>query len=328
MKKLWPVAFTALSLVAFGAPLLVGAQSADSNRDFVHVANNYQLVSNLTYRTVSNWDAKLDIYQPRGLKGPNPTLMFFHGGGWTNGNKEGAAFSLLPFLQMGWSVVNVEYRLTSVALAPAAVEDARCALRWVYRNAKQYNFDTTKIVTTGQSAGGHLALMTGVAPRSAGFDNTCPGDRAGGASSSSPSNTDELKVAAIVDWYGIADVNELLSGSNVRSWAVAWLGALPYRDELAKQLSPLTYVRAGIPPIISVHGDADPTVPYTQKQRLHQALDKAGLAHELVTIPNGKHGGFTDQDNLKAYSSIRAFLSRYGLPTFTAEEAARLSVAR
>ena len=197
----------------------------------------------------------------------------------------------------------------------------------MYRNAQQYNFDTRKIVTTGQSAGGHLALTTGMIPASAGFDNTCPGDRAGGASAEGPNNTGELKVAAIVDWYGITDVAELVSGPNIRSYAVAWLGALPNRMELAKQLSPLTYVRAGIPPIISVHGDADPTVPYTQKQRLHEALGKAGLPHELVTIPAGKHGGFTDAENLKAYAAIRAFLGKFNLSP-TTPESTRVGTAR
>src|SRR5437879_12022377 len=237
MKRLWLSTLTVLSLIVFSAPLCVRAQSADSIRDSVHVADSYQLIPNITYRTASNWDAKLDVYQPRGFKGPSTACMFFPGGGLTNGPREASALSLLPYLQMGWTVVNVEYRMTNVALAPAAVEDARCALRWIYRNAAQYNFDTSRIITSGQSAGGHLALITGVLPASAGFDNTCPGDRAGGASTNGPTNTDELKVAAIVDWYGIADVNELLSGANQRSWAVAWLGALPNREELAKQVS-------------------------------------------------------------------------------------------
>ena len=333
MKRYWLSRYllsglTILSFIGITAPISLRAQSADSLRDLVHIGDNYQFMSNIVYRTASNWDAKLDVYEPRGLKAPNPTIMFFHGGGWTNGSKEASTFSLLPYLQMGWTVVNVEYRMTNVALAPAAVEDARCALRWIYRNAAQYNFDTSKIITSGQSAGGHLALITGMLPASAGFDNTCPGDRAGGASSSAPNNTDELKVAAIVDWYGIADVNELISGANQRSWATAWLGVLPNREELAKQVSPLTYVRAGIPPIISVHGDADPVVPYTQKQRLHTALAKAGVAHELVTIPNGKHGGFTDEENLKAYAAIRTFLSQHGLPTSTSEKATPLSAGR
>src|SRR5690348_681677 len=242
MKRLWIAALSVLSVVFVSSPLSVGAQSADGIRDSVHVADSYQFIPNITDRTASNWEAKLDLFEPRNLKGPNPTIMFFHGGGWTNGTKEASTLSLLPYLQMGWTVVNVEYRMTNVALAPAAVEDARCALRWVYRNAAQYNFDTGRIITRGQSAGGHLALITGVLPMSAGFDNTCPGDRAGGASGVGPTNTNELKVAAVVDWYGIADVNELLSGANQRSWAVAWLGALPNREELAKQVSPLTYV--------------------------------------------------------------------------------------
>jgi acetyl esterase/lipase len=328
MKKAGFGTLTIAFLIALFAPAFVRGQSADPVRDFVHVADSYQVTPNVVYRTASNWDAKLDVYQPRNVKSPNTTLIFFHGGGWTNGTKEASELSLLPYLQMSWTVVNVEYRMTNVALAPAAVEDARCALRWVYRNAAQYNFDTGRIITSGQSAGGHLALITGLLPASAGFDNTCPGDRSGGASSVGPTNTDELKVAAIVDWYGIADVNDVMAGPNRRSWAAAWLGALPNREELAKQVSPITYVRAGIPPIISVHGDADPVVPYAQKQRFHQALAKAGVAHELVTIPNGKHGGFTDEENLKALAAIRSFLSQHGFPVSTSDKAAPLSAGR
>ena len=315
MKKCRLATIAVLSLVFFGAPDSVGAQN-DVTATIVHIANAYTLTPNITYRTVSHWEAKLDLIQPRGLTAPAPTLIYYHGGGWTGGNKEGQTLGFLPYLQMGWNVVNVEYRLTDVALAPAAVEDARCALRWVYKNAKQYNFDVKKIVTTGGSAGGHLALITGMLPGSAGLDNTCAGDRSGGSNAPGPNNTDELKVAAVVDWFGITDVNELLAGPNTRSYAVAWLGSMLNREEIARQVSPMTYVRAGLPPIISVHGDADPTVPYTQKQRLHQALDRiAGAAHELVTVPGGKHGGFTDAEQVKNYAAIRAFLTKHNILT-------------
>src|SRR5207245_4253856 len=129
MKKIWLSALAVVSLVMVSAPLSVRAQSADSIRDFVHVAGSYQLTPNLTYRTASNWDAKLDVYQPRGLKPPSTTMLFFHGGGWTNGTKEASTLSLLPYLQTGWTVVHVAYRMTNVGLAPAAVEDAPCARR-------------------------------------------------------------------------------------------------------------------------------------------------------------------------------------------------------
>jgi acetyl esterase/lipase len=76
---------------------------------------------------------------------------------------------------MGMNVVNVEYRLASIALAPAAVEDCRCALRWVIQHAKEYGIDANRIVVSGESSGGHLALMTGMLPASAGLDRQCPG---------------------------------------------------------------------------------------------------------------------------------------------------------
>ena len=295
----------------------------DSTGTIIHIANAFTVVPNITYRTVSNWEAKLDVIQPRGLTAPNPTLIYYHGGGWTAGTKESVTLSLLPYLQMGWSVVNVEYRLTDVALAPAAVEDSRCALRWVYKNAKQYNFDTNKIVTSGTSAGGHLALIAGMVPASAGFDNTCAGDRSGGSNAPGPNNTQELKVAAIIDWFGISDVSELLSGPNMKSYAVAWLGAMLNRQEIARQVSPINYVRTGIPPIISVHGDADPTVPYTQKQQFHRALDQIGATHELVTVPGGRHGGFTDAEQMSNFAAIRTFLTKHNVLTGNATKSSQ-----
>lgn len=308
-----------IGLAALLLPPTAARGQSDATSALHYIANNYTLTPNVVYRTVSNWQARLDVIQPRGLAAPAPTVIYYHGGGWTSGTKESVTLLTLPWLEMGWSVVNVEYRLSDVALAPAAVEDARCALRWVYKNARQYNFDLTKILTTGTSAGGHLALTTAMLPGSAGFDNTCAGDRAGGANPPGPNNTDDLKVAAVVDWYGISDVAELLAGPNRKSYAVAWLGAtlgaLPSREELARQLSPATYVRAALPPIISVHGDADPTVPYSQKKLFHEALERAGAAHQLITVPAGKHGGFSDAEQMKNYAAIRAFLNQHGLPT-------------
>ncbi|OFZ98921.1 MAG: lipase [Betaproteobacteria bacterium RIFCSPLOWO2_02_FULL_62_17] len=312
MRKSCLAAIVVLSLLFFSAPDVARAQLADSTQKFVQVANTYQVTPNITYLTANNWDAKLDVYQPRGVSGPNPTLVYFHGGGWTGGSKESSALTFLPYLEMGWTVVNVEYRLASVSLAPAAVEDSRCALRWMYRNAKQYNFDLGKVVLTGTSAGGHLALTTGVLPASAGMERQCPGDRGTG-----PVSTEELKVAAIINWYGIADVVELLDGPNMKSYAVAWLGSMGNREEIARRVSPLTYVRQGLPPVLTIHGDADPTVPYTQAVRLRQALEKVGVSTELVTVPGGKHGNFTLDENLKIYAAIRSFLARHNLSTQT-----------
>ena len=135
------------------------------------------MVPGVTYLTANNWEAKLDVYAVRNSTQPTPTVIYIHGGGWVGGSKEGSLLNLLPYLEMGWAAVNVEYRLARVSQAPAAVEDCLCALRWVIRNAKEYNFDTSKLVVTGHSAGGHLSLTTGMIPATAGLDRQCPGKR-------------------------------------------------------------------------------------------------------------------------------------------------------
>ena len=269
----------------------------------------YRVTPNITYLTANNFEAKLDVYSRSDVTTPQPTMIWIHGGGWTGGNKEGATFSLLPYMEMGWNVVNVEYRLAKVSLAPAAVEDCLCALRWVIRNAKQYNFDTTKLVVSGSSAGGHLALTTAMIPASAGLDRECPGP-------------EELKVAAVVDWFGITDVADLLDGTNRKTYAVQWMGSMPNRVEIANRVSPLTYVRPGLPPIISIQGDQDPTVPYSHSVRLQDALKKVAVDGELVTIPGGRHGGFTRAENQRAHAAIKAFLAKHGLTATVAPQTA------
>jgi acetyl esterase/lipase len=284
----------ALCGTAFAADLPPSAQWAATTR------GQYVITPNITYGVENNHQLKLDVYGRADVTAPQPTLIFIHGGGWVGGNKEYIVTSLLPWMALGWNVVNVEYRLARVSPAPAAVEDCLCALRWVARNADRYHFDLKRIVVTGESAGGHLALTTGLIPESSGLARQCPGPPL-------------PRVAAVVDWFGISDVEELLDGPNQRDYAVAWLGSRPDRNDLARRLSPLTYVRAEAPPVFIIHGTADPTVPYTQATRLHEALDRAGVKNRLFAVENGKHGHFTPPEQIQIYTAIRAFLEECGV---------------
>ena len=287
-----------LACVVLAGP--VRSQTTEAQRAAVVMAASYRVVPNVVYQVASGYEAKLDLYLPRGQQGPVPALIQIHGGGWVGGSKEGNSLRFLPYLEMGWAVINVEYRLGRVALAPAAVEDCLCALRWIIRNAERYNIDASKLVLTGYSAGGHLALTTGLVPSSAGLDLQCPGD-------------EPLEVAAIVNWYGITDVGDLLEGKNMKTYAVQWMASMPDRYEIAERVSPLTYVRAGLPPVLTIHGDADPTVPYSHAVRLRDALDEAGVPNQLHTVPGGGHGNFTVEEYQVAYEVIRKFLKEQGL---------------
>lgn len=272
-----------------------------------YVNGDYDVLPNITYSVANNTELKLDLYLPKNRSVPKPTLILFHGGGWVDGQKERNVLFLLPYLSLGWTAVNVEYRMARNSPAPAAVEDCRCALRWITYHAKEYNLDPSKFVLTGTSAGGHLALITGMLPAHSVFDRQCPTD----ASTRWKEGTEPaLKVAAIVNWFGITDVAELIDGSNAKHYAMEWFGSMSNRAEIAREVSPINYVRAGLPPIITIHGDGDDVVPYSQAVRLHAALDKANVPNQLVTIHGRQHGGFNRQELVSSYAAIREFLRK------------------
>lgn len=284
----------------------------------------------LVYYRAGNLDLKVDVITPGPETVVRPTVVTIHGGGWVHYTKDNMIFSVLPYLVRGMDVVNVDYRQANQARAPAAVEDCRCALQWVFKHAKEYGFDTQRVVVAGGSAGGHLALMTGMLDEKAGFDDAC----------AFTVGQQPVRVAAIVDFFGVTDIAEYLSSPDqklvavewpagvpkhmatvsdisleVRHGVFEWFAGVPNRMELAQRVSPLTYVRPNLPPIIMVHGTADNGVPYEQSVRLHNALDKAGVPNELVTIPNGGHGAYPDSEKLRAQAEVLKFLEDHGVLT-------------
>ncbi len=291
----------ALLIAASASLAVLHAQQTDSLASSIHIADSYRVAAGVTYRTVAGVEDTLDVYQSRTATAPNATLVFIHGGNWVGGSRIASSLMILPFLDMGWNVVNVDYRLLHTAPAPAGADDCFCALRWVYQHATQYNIDTSRLVVSGNSAGGHLALLLAMAPASAGFGADCPGP-------------DDLRVAGVINWYGFSDLVDLLGGPNARPAVQNWIGAGADREALARRLSPITYVRQGEPPILTIQGDADPTSPYADTVRLHQALTAAGVPNRLLTVPGGKHGGFTDEETRTIYQGIRQFLHEHGLP--------------
>jgi len=297
---MFKLVFPIFIAIAAMLPQSAFAQLSPSATWAAQAPAEYQVFPNLTYLVASNYEVKLDVYQRRGQTTPQPTLIFMHGGFWAAGAKEASLMSLIPWFEMGWNVVNVEYRLARVAPAPAAVEDCLCALRYIAAQAKTYNIDLNRLVVSGESAGGHLSLTTGMIPESAGLDRECAGMAL-------------PKVAAIINWYGITDVGDVIDGPHRANLAAQWMGSLPNRDEVAHRVSPLTYVRAGLPPIMTIHGDSDTTVPYQHAVRLHEALAKASVPNQLLTVPGGKHGGFTAEERARIFIAIREFLANNGL---------------
>lgn len=256
---------------------------------------------NVVYTKVKEWEGRMDLYLAPKEKGPSPVVINIHGGGWNHGVKESQT-GFNTFFKMGFAVANISYRLTGQATAPAAVEDARCALSYLIRNAKELNIDTSRIVVMGGSAGGHLALMTGLLGNDHRFDGNCPG-------------VENVHVAAIIDKYGITDVWDWGYGSNVTSKsATRWLGDKANDKKFAASVSPITYVNKNSPPVFIVHGDADPTVPYQQSVDLHKKLIEAGVKTEFITVKGGLHGKFDKERNSELNKAIAEFLKELKIP--------------
>ena len=252
---------------------------------------DYQVQANIRYSL--HPETVLDIVQARAPALKNrPGVIVIHGGGWVEGDKANMLERFcLPFVEHGFVVANVEYRLAQSATAPAAVNDVLEAAKWFRDRAADYKVDPNQIIVTGNSAGGHLAMMVGMAPESAGLG---------------PS----IKIAAIINFYGISDVPDQLQGPHQQTYAVTWVPEQPDRMELAKKLSPITYVRKGLPPVLSIHGDADPVVPYEQSVRLTKELKAADDQAELITVPGGEHG-FPPKEMSQLWPQIFKWLKKH-----------------
>ncbi len=235
----------------------------------------------------------MDIYKPAG-KGPHPAMIVIHGGGWTGGAKASMVDNwVVRYLEKGFVVANVEYRLAAVATAPAAVEDALKAANFFFDNAKKYGVDPKRVAVTGSSAGGHLALMVGMTPKSAKLGKP-------------------VKIRAVINFYGITDVDDQLHGPNMRKYAITWVPDGPERTAIARRVSPMTYVRKDVPPVLTLHGDADATVPYQHGINITKALNEAGAKAEMISVPKGAHG-FPEETQERLYPQIFEFLKKHGV---------------
>ena len=235
----------------------------------------------------------MDIYKPAG-KGPHPAMIVIHGGGWTGGTKASMVANwVVRYLEKGFVVANVEYRLAAVATAPAAVEDALKAANFFFDNAKKYGVDPKRVAVTGGSAGGHLALMVGMTPKSAKLGKP-------------------VKIRAVINFYGITDVDDQLHGPNMRKYAITWVPDGPERTAIARRVSPMTYVRKDVPPVLTLHGDADATVPYQHGINITKALNEAGAKAEMISVPKGIHG-FPKETQDRLYPQIFDFLKKHGV---------------
>lgn len=238
-----------------------------------------RLVRDLSYVPSGDPARRLDICTPDGA-GPFPVVILVHGGGWGSGDKSGAekpnsGADITPWFQpltdAGIAWVSINYRLAPAHRWPAQIEDTRAAVAWVRAHAAEFGGDPARIAIMGHSAGGHLALFAAVATE-------------GGAA----------PVHAVV---GCAAVSDLVSDSRRRGGPSTSLQALfgvnaelsPDTLALLTAQSPVNALKAGYPPTLLLHGDADKTVPLDQSVAFRERVRALGGDCELHVLPGAGH---------------------------------------
>ena len=222
-----------------------------------------------------------DLYLPK-TRGQRPrTLIFWlHGGAWMLSNKDWDNVKYL--VKHGYALASVDYRLSGDGVFPAQIRDCNTALDFILSHADSYGIDPKRFVIGGASAGGHLALLLGLARN----------EKAFGANPS-------LKPFAILDFFGPTDLTTILDevgpghGHQVLEDAQQRLlgGSSTNQSDMSRIASPINYASHGNPPVLILHGDKDDLVPYAQSQRLHSRLDQIGVSNVFVTVQGAGHDG-------------------------------------
>jgi acetyl esterase/lipase len=279
----------------------------------VHLHEGIEFAGVLGYRPV-----QLDLYLPPAQSAdtadtavPPPVVLFLHGGGWAVGTRKSASpaiddwdpsfFERLALA--GFAVASADYRLSEESRFPAQLHDAKAAVRWLRKHAARYGFDGERIVAWGGSAGGHLAALVGLTGDVAELEGTVGEPRPGPPVPPPPPAPGETpistRVAGVIDWYGPVDLpamvaqddgTGLMEHDSPESPEGRLIGArISENPGLARAASPITYVHAGAPPFLIMHGTADRGVSVAQSKSLAEALRAVGVHVETEWVEGSDH---------------------------------------
>jgi acetyl esterase/lipase len=263
-------------------------------------------LAGITYVRRGEHALQLDLYLPAHPKPVTvPGIVFVHGGGWRAGVRANFAPMAIRMAERGYAAATISYRLSPEAPYPAAVQDARAAVRWMRAHAGEYGIDPARIAVGGGSAGGQIAALAGVTDGLARFD---PDARAGAVSSS---------VQAIVNIDGLSDFTSEAARryeddpARQPSSAGAWFGGrYAEKEALWREASPLFYVNAATPPILFI-GSGQPRFSLGREEMVAK-MREAGVPSQVVVLPDTPHSFWLFDPWLEpTVEAVDAFLRQY-----------------
>lgn len=255
--------------------------------------------ADVTYAVIPGFrPLTLDVYlapKGRATASSSPLVLYIHGGGWANGHsRQSGAFDdwprvLASLAARGYVVASLNYRLSSEAAFPAAIQDVKSSIQFLRAHATEYGIDPSRAIVWGGSAGGHLAAL---AATTCGVKELEPAPPAPVSPESAALAQQSDCVQGAVTWYGIFDLATMAGPSpGVSPPAIAKLlgcnGACP--SEKFQSASPSHFIKTDMPPFLLVHGAADKTVDPKQSTRFRDAVSAAGGRVSLTMIPDVDH---------------------------------------
>ncbi len=272
-----------------------------------HVAHaEPNIIRDLEFAQVGDQSLRLNLHlPPAGVPVKKPLIVYVHGGAWRAGSK--SDMPLVKLVAQGFAVASVDYRLSTVAPFPAQAHDIKAAIRFLRARGSDYQIDASRIAIAGSSAGGHLAALVGVTNGVEELEGIV-GEYLSESSA----------VQAIISLYGASNLESILGQSTPRGLGVRipalqlLLGGQPTdQPKLARLASPVAHIDASDPPLLLIHGDADPQMPFEQSLELQRAYEAAKRPVQLEVIHGGKHGGSEFYDDARSELMVR-FLEASG----------------
>jgi acetyl esterase/lipase len=283
---------TAICWLVFQLALLGGAR--------LTAAGEIEIERDVEYSNPNDAHLKLNLARPKEIEGRAPAVVCIHGGGWTAGSREGWDGVCAHLAERGYVAVTITYRFAPQHPFPAAVNDAKAAVRWLRANAERLKIDPDRIGAVGDSAGGHLSQFLAVTGNVKSFDRD--GD-----------NLDQSsRIQCEVNFYGPNDM-------------VRMQGVLPEVDRLVSQFvggdleharhehivaSPISWVTPDSAPTLIIHGTKDNIVPHDQAIWMRERLQAADVPVELLSIEGAGHG-FSGEDGERAKEATLAFFDKH-----------------
>jgi len=286
-----PKTISLLVLMNLVAACVLHAEDFDSLKEKIQKqaqVHGVDMHFDVPYAGTENHKQMLDLYLPknRASADPLPVVVFIHGGAWARGDRRYSSGDVFSLVKSGkYAGVKVSYRLSDEAKWPAQIHDCKAAIRWIRANAEKYGLDPEKIGVWGTSAGGHLVSLLGTSSDVPELE----GNLGSYVDVSS-------RVACVVPCYAPQDFTIPMmfrDGEPVlEDKALVDLMGAPLADIREKLIaaSPITYVTPDDPPFLIIHGTEDQRVDFVHAQKIHAALQEAGVSSILIPIEGGRHG--------------------------------------